>query len=247
MRQVFHISLLTLLLLLGISGCGGGSAGTGTGDTSFRVQGVVVGRDGKPVETALVTIIETGDNDLTDSSGEFLITSTASESQLTLEISKQSRTATTKITAPGEHGTISINIKFDDVREIVETNELSVQSKIVGACDVFFENSRTIRQANPVPENLSCVLKVSVTAVGEPVPHVPIAIQFNDCSSQGRWTTAALGATLSGGNIGVAQIEFPFFDDSEHCIYRVVTPFGEKTVARAITQIQTLTYQKRSS
>ena len=175
--------------------------------------------------------------------GEFLITSAASESQLTLEVSKRNRTATTKITAPGEHGTISINIKFDDVREIVETNELSVQSKIVGVCDVYFENFRTIRQANPVPDNLSCVLKVSVSAAGKPVSHVPIAIQFNDCASQGRWTTVALGATLSGGNIGISQIEFPFLDDRKHCVYKIITPFGEKTLVPTVTQIQTLTYQ----
>jgi hypothetical protein len=243
----FKIYLLALLTLIGLSACGGGSAGTGTGDSSFRVQGIVQNSDGQPVEAALVTIVESGDSDITNKQGEFLITSDSSDSQLTLEIEKGGSSATTKITAPGEHGTISINIKFDDVREVVATNELSVQSKIVGACDVYFENFRTIRQANKVPENISCVLKVSVSAAGKPVPHVPIAVQFSGCSGQTAWLTAALGATLSGSNIGVAQIEFPFFDDSKHCLYRIVTPFGEKTLIPAVTEIQTLTFQSKSS
>ena len=226
-------------------GCGGGSAGTGTGEGTLRIQGTVRDPAGTPIEAAVVLIAETGESDVTDKQGEFLIATDVSAQQLTLDISKGDKSARTIITAPTEQGTISIEIKFDDVREIVETSELTVESKIVGACDIYFENFRTIRQANSVPVGLECVLKVVVAAKGMPVPHVPIAIQSRGCSDTASWTTVALGATMSGGNIGVAQIVFPFTDDKRHCLYRVVTPYGEKTVTPAITEIVTLTFQKQ--
>lgn len=237
-------AVLTLILLLLIAGCGGGSAGTGTGDSLIRIQGLVLDPDGTAVEAAKVTIVESGDFDYTDASGAFLIESDLANQQVTLEVSKEDKSAFTTVTAPGENGTLSIQVKFDDVREVVETEELSVQSSIVGRCDSYFENFATIRQANPVEAGTSCVLKVSVSAAGKPIPHVPIAIQFRNCGTSSSWTTAQLGATMSGGNIGIAQIPFSFYDDQKHCVYRVVTPFGEPGIKPVITEIITLTAQK---
>lgn len=238
--------LFTALLLSPLGGCGGGSAGTGTGDSSLRIQGVVKDNAGMPVNAATVTVIETGDFDITDAQGEFQIATEAVGETLTLEVSKENRSALTTITAPGENGTLTIEVKFDDVRQIVETEELSVNAKIVGACDRYFENFHTIRQANPVPAGTSCTTKVNVLAKGNPVPHVPIAVQFRSCTGK-TWTTAALGATLSGANIGFAQIPFSFFDDTRHCVYRIITPFGEKSIRPVITEIQTLTFQNQSA
>lgn len=239
----FFLLVLSMIVAL-TSGCGGGSAGTGTGDTLVRIQGIVSDPSGAPVESALVTVVESGDSDTTDGVGAFSIEADVANQQITLEVSKQDRSALTTITAPGESGTISIQVKFDDVREVVETQELSVQSSIVGRCDVYFENFSTIRQANPVEPGTSCVAKISISAGGNPVPHVPIAIQYKSCSKGSAWVTTELGATMSGGNIGIAQIPFDFYDDQKHCIYRIVTPFGDPKVDPIITEIVTLTAQK---
>lgn len=234
---------LVFVFILSLLGCGGGSAGTGTGDSSLRIQGVVRNNSGAPIEAATVTVIETGEADQTDSNGAFELNPQISAASVTLEIRKNNRSALTTVTAPSENGTISIEVKFDDVREIVEKSELSVESKIVGACDIYFENFSTIRQANVTPDGLSCVLKVTVKAGEILVPHVPIAIQYRACDGKGAWITSALGATMSGANIGTAQIEFPYIDDRKHCLYRIVTPFGENTVRPVITMIETFTYQ----
>lgn len=242
MNRILVATLSFILLIAG--GCGGGSAGTGTGDTLIRIQGIVSNTSGAPVEAAQVTVVESGDSDTTDASGAFLIEADVADQQITLEVTKEDRSAYTSVTAPGESGTLSIQVKFDDVREIVETEELTVQSSIVGACDPYFENFTTIRQANRVDPGTICVLKVSVIAAGKPVPHVPIAVQFRNCNKNSDWTTTELGATMSGGNIGIAQIPFAFFDDQKHCVYRVVTPFGDLKVKPVITEIVTLTSQR---
>lgn len=243
----YRLATLLLVVCFIIGGCGGGSAGTGTGDSTLRIQGTVRDPSGVPVDAATVTVIETGDSDLTNPQGEFVISTTRVEGDITLEFSKDNRAATTTVTAPGENGTLSIDVKFDDVREVVETEELSVEASIVGSCDPYFENFHTIRQANPVSPGTQCVLKVKVAAGGQPVPHVPIAVQFGGCSKGASFTAVALGATMSGGNIGVAQIPFAFFDDKAHCLYRVVTPYGEEGIKPVISEIHTLTYQHSTS
>jgi hypothetical protein len=46
-------------------------------------------------------------------------------------------------------------------------------------------------------------------------------------------------------NRGIGQVDFPFIDDEQHCIYRIVAPAGVSGLEELERRIHTLTYQKR--
>lgn len=242
-RLKFAHAVLYVLLLL-VIGCGGGSVGTGTGgERELTVEGTIENTSGNPIPAALVTIIDTGDSDITDRDGRFSILTHSDSETLTLEVSVGNQTNTTTIEAMGEDGVISLTIKFNPLVDEIEVDRLKVSAKIVGRCDSYFENRRIIRQSNPAPQGVECTARVKVISAGLALAHVPIAIQFRRCGAGKPWTTTALGETMTGSNLGVAQIPFNFFDDPDHCLYQIVTPFGVAEVDPVIYEIQTFTYQ----
>lgn len=236
--------LVICLLLCLLCSCGGGSEGTGTGSTGIRIKGVVLDEANQPLEGVLVTVLSSGSSDTTDALGEFDIeTESEPEGQIDLEVRRDESVATVTISAPGESGTLEIEIKFNPLVNAIDVDELAVNVKIAGACDRFFENLSTIRQSNPVPAGIECLAKIQVRSQGELIAHVPIAIQSRPCGSPNGWQTVALGETMTGKNIGVAQITFPFRDDRAHCVYRVRVPFEIQGVRPVDIEIHTLTFQ----
>jgi hypothetical protein len=235
--------LRLVLFLLGVlTACGGGSAGTGTGD-EYRIQGEVVTTTGVPIEGATVTVVDTGDTDVTDAKGAFAIDFETDLPAVTLMVETVETSATTTISVASVDGTISLSIKINPFLDTIEVDQFQMNSKIVGTCDIYFENRRVIRQANPVPKGLTCVARVTTKAGSLPLAHVPVAIQFRSCNAKAPWNTVALGATMTGANLGVAQIEFPYFDDRAHCLYRIIAPFEDDRIPPVEKEIWTATYQ----
>lgn len=233
---------LVLVIVLMLMGCGGGSAGTGTGPIVI-VQGAVIDESGTPIEDVNVRVVETGSEDTTSDSGEFeLLTEPATEN-VTLEISTENGSSFVTVAIPEEGGTVSITLTFNPRLLQVDAESLEVGAAIVGLCDIYFENRLTIRQANAVPENLSCVARTTVRANNRKLANVPIAIQYRGCSNEGDWITIAAGATMRKPNKGVGQVVFPFIDDAEHCIYRIVAPFGVSGLPELERIIHTRTFQ----
>ena len=66
-RNCFRLSPSILLILLVAIGCGGGSKGTG----GQGFDGTVVSRQSQPLSGVAVTLLESGDSDVTDSDGRF--------------------------------------------------------------------------------------------------------------------------------------------------------------------------------
>lgn len=249
-----NLLLLYLLsIILTLSGCGGGSAGTGTGDDSVTIKGIVRDDNQQPLQGVLVTVIEGGESDITDNAGQFEINTEVIADEYTLEFKVDDRSVTTTISAVGGNGTISIEVEINPLLDDITVNDISVNAKIVGSCDVYFENRDPIRQANKVPENgVQCTLKVSVKNRKTGLAHVPIAIQYRRCEGNKSWYTTELGVTMSGGNLGVAQIPFRYYSNDVHCRYRIVTPYYEDSEGvnrdrSVIKYIDTFEFQNRKN
>ena len=239
---LLKVTLIIFCCVFVISCAGGGSAGTGTG-AGLTVEGLVLDIDSKPVSAARVTIKETGDSDISDSAGHFSIATSMVSGELTLEISSNGKSNTATITVNDGQGTLQITVKFNPLIEQTPATQLEVNAKIVGECDPYFENNRIIRQANPVSGALTCTAKVRVEGEGLPLAHAPIAIQYRACASNSPWVTTALGATMTGANLGTGQVTFTFEDDKKHCLYRILAPFDVKNQKPVVYEVHTITYQ----
>lgn len=236
---------LLLMIVLALMGCGGGSAGTGTGPVVV-VQGAVLDEEGAPVEDVNIRVLETGNEDTTAADGGFEIETAPESGNVTLEVSSESGVAQITIDIPEDGGTVSVTLRIDPSLTQIDAESIEVGAAIVGRCDIYFENRRTIRQSNKVPGDLACVAKVSVTSDGRRLARVPFVVQYRDCEGLLPWTTVAAGSTLAAPNAGIGQLRFPFIDDEAHCVYRIVAPFGVPGLPELERIIHTSTYQRRN-
>lgn len=235
---------LLLVIVLVLMGCGGGSAGTGTGPVVV-VQGAVINESGEPLGDVKVRVVETGSEDTTSASGEFALTTEPEAGEVTLEVSSPTGVAYVTIDIPEEGGTVSITLTVNPRLTQINSDTLEVGAAIVGRCDIYFENRLVIRQANRVPDDLRCVAKVTVAADGRSLAQVPFIVQYQDCEGLNPWVTVAAGSTMKKPNRGIGQVEFPFFDDEIHCVYRIVAPVGVSGLPELERRIHTRTYQRR--
>jgi hypothetical protein len=235
---------LLLVIVLALMGCGGGSAGTGTGPVVV-VQGAVLDDSGQPVKDVNIRVVETGSEDTTSTDGEFELETPPESDTITLEISSADGTTYVTVTIPEEGGTVSIRLTVNPRLTQASADSLEVGAGIVGRCDAYFENSRIIRQANPVPSDLRCVAKVTVSADGRRLGRVPFVIQYRNCDETTPWTTVAAGSTMGPPNRGVGQVRFRYIDDQDHCLYRIVAPVGVPGLPELERLIHTRTYQSK--
>jgi hypothetical protein len=236
---------LLLVIVLILMGCGGGSAGTGTGPVVV-VQGAVVDQAGVPVSDVSIRVIETGSEATTTTNGEFQLTTESESESVTLELtSDDGSTVNITVEIPEDGGTVELMLTINPKLNQIDAETLEVGAAIVGRCNIYFENRLTIRQANRVPKGLKCVAKVTVAADGKRLADVPFLVQYRDCAGALPWVTIAAGVTMNRPNRGIGQAEFPFIDDQNHCLYRIVAPVGVSGLPELERIIQTETYQRR--
>ena len=236
---------LLLVIVLVLMGCGGGSSGTGTGPVVV-VQGAVLDESGEPVSDVSVRILESGSEDTTSANGEFQVITEPESGEVTLEISSDDGVAYVTVQIPEEGGTVSVTLTVNPRLTEINAGTLEVGAAIVGRCNIYFENRLVIRQSNRVPDNSRCVAKVTIAADGRRLARVPFLVQFQDCAGLTPWTTIAAGTTMQRPNRGIGQVDFPFFDDEVHCVYRILAPVGVPGLPELERRIHTLTYQKQS-
>jgi len=125
---LFFISCSVLL-----AACGGGTSGTGgTGSTQFAGR---VLSDGLPVEDALVTVLESGDTGLTDSQGDFEVSTLLQSDSATLLV---------------ESGQVQAQTTIPDIASDVARVELTLSlDKEQQSVNV---DSRTDIKATPTPK-----------------------------------------------------------------------------------------------
>lgn len=219
----FCLRFTGLILLASICSCGGGTSGSGL----KTYKGLIDDTSNNALANVDVTIETTGDRTVTDESGRFSLQSSASGPEVPFLIESHdfvSRFVLKEI--PDDSAHISVNITVDTETDIATVDQIDVRAGFVGLCDDYFENNETIRQANHVPEGTICTLKVRVFGDGQPLPHVPVAVQYNSCEASTPWETLVTSYTGVGVRAGVVQLNFPFIDSTAYCRYRVVAPFG---------------------
>lgn len=220
MKYLLNLSLLFFISISFFSCAGGGSEGTG--GALRTISGSIETVDSVPVGDAKVILLETGDSTMTDSLGKFTLTTESEEETLTLEIEKGSL----KIQAGVDEiekdaSSVDVSIRVNTITSIAEVSSIHIWGRIVGACDIYFENKTIIRQSNKVPaRGVSCTAKVFASGDGKKLLNIPVGIQVRSCSSN-TWRTIARGTI----GVGVGQIPFTFIDSEKNCEYRIAAPY----------------------
>ena len=235
-RVLFSI----LVCFFALTGCGGGSAGTGTREFS----GVLATRSNQPLAGALVTVVPTGDSALTGVDGSFSILTGPISGDVSIFIEYSGIQTTVVVPGISEgQSTVHVTVRLDPQTAQTSVSDLEVLAQIAGSCDIYFENMRTIRQANRAPQGVECLAKVWIKGDGRTIGGAPFIMQRRRCPQNSPWITAAKGETLHGTHSGVGILPFPFFDDSEHCVYRIVAPYDYQGWEEVIYEIHTFTKQ----
>ena len=233
--------LITIVLL---SGCGGGSEGTGTGAIPRTLTGTVLGQDGKPVSGAIVTVLNTGDTTTTSPTGDFLLPLPLELNQFTVEVDSGNVKGNVNIPAIDQDvTTVQVAIKVDGSKGEITAASIQVWSRIVGDCARYFANEAIIRQTERTPRLLQCIMRFYVSGDGRRLERAPGAMQVRSCNSD-EWRTIAIGKTGFGVNAGVGEIEFTFIDNRRNCEYRLAAPFGATTLTPSYIAVETFTLQE---
>lgn len=231
--------VMSMLLACGLCCCGGGSAGTGTGETR-TIEGQVTSSAGDPISGAEVTLVQTGERDLTNSEGRFALATEFDGASPELLLESGSISTTITIDAPPTQAdAISVNVELNDSgNAVVKVSKLQVRAQIVGACDIFFENNRTIRQANRIQDGTMCTAHVQIYGDGRLLSGLPFVIQSSRCDRTD-WQTVSTAQTGSGPSAGEGEADFAFYATQASCRYRIVAPFKTKGLDEVVYKIRT--------
>lgn len=230
---------ITALFASGLASCGGGSAGTGTGEIR-TIEGQVTSSAGDPISGAEVTLVQTGERDSTNLEGRFTLATNFEGSSPELLLETDSISTTITVDAPSEQAdAISVNVELNNSGSaVVKVSKLQVRAQIVGACDIFFENNRIIRQANRIQDGTVCTAHVQIYGDGRLLSGLPFVIQSSRCDRTD-WQTISTSQTGSGPFAGEGEAEFTFYASAANCRYRIVAPFKTKGLDEVIYRIHT--------
>jgi len=144
-------SLVLLVAFLFLSGCGGGTTGTG-GTGSDEFAGRIVSISGKPIVSANVVIEETGDSTVSDNNGDFRIeTSTVTPKQATLLVETASAHGSVVVDQlPDGPAIIEVSLQLDE-----KQNSLAVTSKKIRPKKKPTPKPTAVPSALPTPPSVT--------------------------------------------------------------------------------------------
>lgn len=243
-RTLLYLTLFAVFLFVACGG--GGTQGTGLG--TFRIiTGTVTVENEEPLEGASVTIVETGDSDITDNNGEFEIETELESENFRLQVQKDKIDTTIEVSGvDSETNNLALHISLETQENIGSISTLEVWARMVGECDAFFENHPRIRQSVAVPSGgLDCTLKFFASGDGKRLERVPAEIEVRSCNGNSEnWKRIAIGTTGVGRDAGVGQINFHFIDNKENCLYRLRAPVEISGVKPVTIFIDSFTFQR---
>ncbi len=223
--------LQTLFLFLCvpfITGCGGGTSGSGL--KSF--DGMLVNRSGAALGGVLITIETTGDSAVTDADGHFVIISDVYGDEVTFLIeSDEIRRKFSLKDVPQDSSRYTVDVTLDTGSDFIKVSNIRVNARFAGLCDYYFENREIIRQSNRVPEGTVCSLNVDVLSDGRRLENIPVILQYARCEPNSRWNTILVTKTGERERAGSAEVNFVYVDSPEFCRYRVVSPSDSEPFA----------------
>jgi len=235
--------IFILSLLFFVQGCGGGTSGSGLNIYEGKVQTTT----GLALSKVKVTIESTGDTTSTNDKGEFSLESEAAGLEVPFLL--ESDLFSSRFILEGASETekrVNMKITVDTDSDTVSVERFAMRAAFVGGCDHYFENTNPIRQANKVPDNTVCTIKVYVYGDEKPLGNIPIALQYASCSKNATWETLETSTTGVGKNRGIGQMSFSYKSSPEFCRYRVVAPFHLATYHPLFHYIKTFEEQESS-
>lgn len=240
------LAILSCIALVVLSGCGGGTSGTGL----QTFDGQVKSADGVPIVGASVTLTATGDSSLTDQQGRFVLRSAVDPKadhkiEFLLEAEDFSGTFEVPEGALTEGSSqITVDVVVDPVGRTLELTNFTLTVQMTGRCASAFSNDEVIRQILELPRNTSCTLDAELKGNGLLRGNVPLVLQYRACSGKpGVWQNMYVSTTGVGDKLGKAQIPFSFSDSAKFCRYRVVAPYNYRDYRSAVFALQTLSEQ----
>ena len=242
----FCSSLMFLLVLL-LPACGGGSVGTGVSVDRRSFEGKTVAPDDSPISGARVTLLETGESTATASDGRFYLPSNFDGPVANLEVETGNLKKSVSINNSRQQTSgVQLTLVVNPAAQTVSYSDLEVSVQVRGACDYYFENTRTIRQANELEDGTLCSLRVEIRSGGKPLENAPFRFERRRCLDGAPWhlesngvtasasdttplpddksNTSANTSTVAPSHPGVTRLPWIFFNDEAHCVYRVVAP-----------------------
>lgn len=233
-----HLKDIIFILFISLIGCGGGSVGTGT----RVIEGSITDSFQNPVPLALVTLDQTGESSQTDENGQFAIDTSSKSENITLTVNSSNFEASVSLNkAQGER--VGVDVTVDKNSGTAKVRNLSVTAKIVGKCDIAFENNAVIRQGNKLENGTECTLKVTISGNGVPVNDANFVLQHRECDETRPWRVSVEGKT-SSLTPGIGQVNFIFKDDKAHCDYRIIAPYNYPGLKNIIFPVNT--FQKQN-
>jgi hypothetical protein len=231
-----HLILIFLtvsLFLACMTGCGGGSSGTGT----RNIEGAILDNSGDAITNATVTIGETLEITVTDEKGYFSFNTPAKTISLAIILPASSHQLAQDFQlasfAPSSQS-VSLIITLDPSNNSTAQSRLEVSAMLLAPC----QNLYKIDPANPkqflqiedypinesVEEKILCQLSVVLRGINLSSSSVPVSLEAESCFSD----TPPLLIDLQQTDInGMAILNMPIINDNLHCSYTLRTQLPE--------------------
>ena len=238
--------IATMSMIFSLEGCGGGSSGTGftTDVKMITIEGALLTDDNTPLTGVQVILEETGASTTSDSSGTFSLQTPPISGDAELTFARDSRVSSKSIPVTDEATSVQTVITMTPTLNPIEESSFVMTSKIIEECASYFTDDTPIAQINEVPTATFCTSELTITTGGAPAEKTPLAVQYRACASDSPWITLAIAETGAQSNgAGKGQIAFPFIDDQQRCVYRIVAPFNIDGAALVAKEIHTLSYR----
>ena len=124
LKKILYLSLFNLVLVL-CSGCGGSTTGTG----GITVSGKVLSEDSMPLPGVTVTLLETGDQTISDSEGSFALVSSVS-GDLNLEFESLNIMAAVKISnVPSDAESVNATFRIRENGNRVDADSVEIRRR----------------------------------------------------------------------------------------------------------------------
>lgn len=239
--------IATMGMIFTLEGCGGGSSGTGFNAEvkSLTIEGALLTDDNAPLAGVQVRLEETGASTITSSTGTFSLLTPPVTGETELTFARGSRIGSKVISVIEEATSVQTVITMTPTLTTIEESSFVMTSKITGICEKHFVDETPITQTIEVPPATFCTSELTITTGATPAEKTPLAVQYRGCSSDLPWITLAIAETGTESNgAGTGKITFPFIDDAQRCVYRIVAPFNVEGAALVAKEIHTLSYQR---
>lgn len=235
-----------MALLLFVPACGGGSAGTGVGPAAggASFSGQIVSKTGEAIAEAQITLLNTAESTVTDRAGAFELNTQfpGGTAEFEIKLAERLSAEVSVRDVEAEAEPLQLAFLFDQSRREASLLEFSLRARIVRSCAPQFFNAQTIKQQGSIPPAYPCTVEVLLKQEGQPVDKLNVELQVKACSDTAKWRTLSKAITGSSGP-GTAEINFPYFSDEQHCVYRLRGPLSLPDALPLSAQIITLSKQ----